>query len=101
MGLVPHNQGTAGGEEAHPATKRMEPTATRLKCPNCGELFSSDSSEVACPRCGQTQVRPAPGERFSERDPSGLVIATALNDSLKALKATQAEGEAPSGRKPR
>ena len=84
-----------------PADQEDGPTATRLTCPTCGESFTSDSIDVACPNCGQTQVRPAPGERFYERDPSGLVIARALNESLRRLKATQAQREAPPGAKPR
>jgi hypothetical protein len=36
-------------------------------------------------------VRSAPGERFSEHDPSGSVLTEALNESLRRLKATQSQ----------
>jgi hypothetical protein len=32
-----------------------------------------------------------PGERFTERDPSGSVLAEALNENLRRLKATLRE----------
>ena len=75
--------------------------ATRLICPTCGESFFSDSIDVACPNCGEIRVRSAPGERFSERAPSGLVLAEALNESLKRLKATQSPAGETRTRKPR
>ena len=61
----------------------------RFTCSACGESFDSDPAHIVCPRCGTYQVRPAPGERFSEHDPSGSVLAEALNESLKRLKAQQ------------
>jgi predicted amidophosphoribosyltransferase len=64
----------------------------RFTCPSCGESFLSDPGEAACPKCGNSGVRPVPGERFSEHEPSDpLLAAEALNENLRRLKATLKE----------
>ena len=70
---------------------RSPAISPRFTCPRCGESFYSDPVGVSCPRCGAAEVRSAPGERFSEHDPSGSVLTEALNESLRRLKATQSQ----------
>jgi predicted amidophosphoribosyltransferase len=69
--------------------KKVSLITPRFTCSACGESFDSDPAHIVCPRCGKSQVRPARGGRFYERDPSGSVLAEALNESLRRLKAQQ------------
>jgi hypothetical protein len=64
----------------------------RFTCSSCGRSFHGDPVGPTCPGCGSREVRPAPGERFSEQDPSGSMLAEALNESLRRLKAAQSSG---------
>jgi len=81
------------GARKHPdgTARRESLISPRFTCPSCGESFEGDLIEVACPKCGNSQVRPAPGERFSEDDRSGSTLAEALNENLRRLKATLKE----------